>query len=656
MAGATVYAIVLTERDLSAETIARLGRAGADKVLLCEGPALGAPPLDATHGPALQAAVERVSPLLVLFPAGGAGVCAGAQPGRPTRRRLRGRRPIWRSADAAGRARPTASDGSFVRFWRAGRDRLSTPRSRRDRAAGRRHPAGRRRGAADRQPGDRRSTSSPAPRRRAGHRLGALRRTPDDDAAIALARVLVVVDPALGRGRGRRAARRPHRPAWRWSTESADAAAVAAASAGDHDRRSATSPPAMATPRARVGAGRDRRRRVAGGRAVDVVWRVPPRNRRRSSDPAARRGAAGAWPLGERVMNVVVCLAHDRRARRPSCSTRADARALAHALALRGAGHTLTALYVASAAEAAARRPALAAARRPRRARRQRRRGRPPTSTPSARCWRSRSGGSAPTSCWRALRARRSAPAERRPRSRATWARATLPSSRRSRPWSTPGRRGRRPRRRAQAPPARGASRPCLATAPGPATLAACARRRRRRARRDHRAHRSRGDRRPPPHRAARPPRDRFARDAKTVTSAAALIAALKRALAPCRRVRTSGSSASSFSRSFSDGSSSTRSSRRSRMHADLAAGRRCRGRASRRGRRWPGRSPAAPRPRRRPPAMRRRSSPSSSSGSSPKPRPATSPSRSANRSASPSSPPTRRTKRRTVPSVQSGV
>ena len=57
--------------------VARLGRAGADKVLLCEGPGLAAPALDATHGPALQAAVERVAPLLVLFPAGGAGMALG---------------------------------------------------------------------------------------------------------------------------------------------------------------------------------------------------------------------------------------------------------------------------------------------------------------------------------------------------------------------------------------------------------------------------------------------------------------------------------------------------------------------------------------------------------------------------------------------------
>ncbi len=50
-----------------------LGRAGADRVLVCEAAGLGAPPLDATHGPALFTAVERVPPIVVLFPTGGPG-------------------------------------------------------------------------------------------------------------------------------------------------------------------------------------------------------------------------------------------------------------------------------------------------------------------------------------------------------------------------------------------------------------------------------------------------------------------------------------------------------------------------------------------------------------------------------------------------------
>src|SRR5262249_44431196 len=77
VAGATVFAIVMHDREIEGTLVARLGRAGADKVLLCEGAGLAAPPLEATHGPALQAAVQRVAPLLVLFPAGGAGPALG---------------------------------------------------------------------------------------------------------------------------------------------------------------------------------------------------------------------------------------------------------------------------------------------------------------------------------------------------------------------------------------------------------------------------------------------------------------------------------------------------------------------------------------------------------------------------------------------------
>jgi electron transfer flavoprotein alpha/beta subunit len=51
-------------------------------------------------------------------------------------------------------------------------------------------------------------------------------------------------------------------------------------------------------------------------------------------------------------MNVLACLRTTARTTSELLDA-ADARALAHALPLRGAGHTLTALYVASAAEAA---------------------------------------------------------------------------------------------------------------------------------------------------------------------------------------------------------------------------------------------------------------------------------------------------------------
>lgn len=71
-----MFALVLDEPQASAglESLANaLGRAGADRVLVCEAPGLGAPPLDATHGPALFTAVERVPPIVVLFPTGGPG-------------------------------------------------------------------------------------------------------------------------------------------------------------------------------------------------------------------------------------------------------------------------------------------------------------------------------------------------------------------------------------------------------------------------------------------------------------------------------------------------------------------------------------------------------------------------------------------------------
>jgi electron transfer flavoprotein len=118
-AGLTVFAIVMTERHLADEVTTRLGRAGADKVLACEGPGLGAPALDVTHGPALYAAVERIPPLLVLFPAGGAGVQLG--PGLASR--LGG--AFAASADLElGEAATPLADGVgrvFVRRWRADR-------------------------------------------------------------------------------------------------------------------------------------------------------------------------------------------------------------------------------------------------------------------------------------------------------------------------------------------------------------------------------------------------------------------------------------------------------------------------------------------------------------------------------------------------------
>jgi hypothetical protein len=67
----------MADRELAPAAVTALGRAGADKVILCEGAGLGAPALEATHGAALLSAVERVPPLMVLFPAGGAGAELG---------------------------------------------------------------------------------------------------------------------------------------------------------------------------------------------------------------------------------------------------------------------------------------------------------------------------------------------------------------------------------------------------------------------------------------------------------------------------------------------------------------------------------------------------------------------------------------------------
>ena len=71
-----MFALVFDELHsaLRADAMAAdLGRAGADRVLLCEGKGLGAAPLDVTHGRALLNAAERVPPIVVLFPSGGPG-------------------------------------------------------------------------------------------------------------------------------------------------------------------------------------------------------------------------------------------------------------------------------------------------------------------------------------------------------------------------------------------------------------------------------------------------------------------------------------------------------------------------------------------------------------------------------------------------------
>lgn len=270
VAGATVYAIVLAARDLSAEAIAELGRAGADKVLLCEGPNLGAPPLEATHGTALLAAVERVSPLLVLFPAGGAGVSLG--PSLAARLGAAFAGPADLEVDPAEDALPDGVGRVFVRFWGAGRT-----------AYRRLDPVDIERPVVAILPA---SGSAPAlgsaaidhdvitctPPATAG--VDTLASEADGQAAIALARVLVVVDPSLGTA-ALETLRAAAPAGVAVADRAADASSVAAATpeilivVGG-------APPPIGTPRARLAWVGTDAGPVPGGRSVDVVWRVPP--------------------------------------------------------------------------------------------------------------------------------------------------------------------------------------------------------------------------------------------------------------------------------------------------------------------------------------------------------------------------------------------
>jgi hypothetical protein len=197
-AGVTVFAVVLADPRSEAEThatAARLGIAGADKVLVCERPGLDAPALDVTHGPALQLVAERVPPLVVLFPAGGDGLQLGA----PLAARL--------GAAFASAADLEVSESPLPLPESVGR--LCLRRWRRDLSAYRRldpvelerpvvavlgaHGAPRADGTAD---VDVQIIDGPAPADPA--RIVELESVPDEDAAVALARVLVVVDPAVG--------------------------------------------------------------------------------------------------------------------------------------------------------------------------------------------------------------------------------------------------------------------------------------------------------------------------------------------------------------------------------------------------------------------------------------------------------------------------
>lgn len=121
-AGVTVFAVLLAE-TLPAETlnplVRRLGEAGADKVLLAEAAGLGAPPLDVTHGPALHSIAERISPVIVLFPAGGAGLELGPTLAARLNGAFAGTSDLVLSADDG--ALPDGAGRVVLRRWRGNR-------------------------------------------------------------------------------------------------------------------------------------------------------------------------------------------------------------------------------------------------------------------------------------------------------------------------------------------------------------------------------------------------------------------------------------------------------------------------------------------------------------------------------------------------------
>jgi hypothetical protein len=260
--------VVLSSRDLDPAVTARLGRAGADKVLLCEGPGLDAPPLEATHGPALLTAVERVAPLLVLFPAGGGGAALGPALAARIGAAFTGAADL-EATDAAGPL-PEGVGRAFVRRWdreRAAYRRLDPVEI--ERAVVAVLPAG---GPPAQLGSEEIDVEVIAAARPTDTGVEELAREPDPDGLLPLCRVLVVIDPALG------------------ATTSAELAVRAPPGVAivdrDQARRALLSgapeiliaigsdwPPA-GTPRGRVGAvlindG------TSPAHAVDVLWRIP---------------------------------------------------------------------------------------------------------------------------------------------------------------------------------------------------------------------------------------------------------------------------------------------------------------------------------------------------------------------------------------------
>jgi hypothetical protein len=282
-AGVTVFAVVMTERHLDEKVALQLGRAGADKVLSCEGPGLGAPPLDLTHGAALYAAVERIPPLLVLFPAGG----AGAQLGPGLASRLGG--AFAASADLElGEAATPLADGIgriFVRRWRGDRSsyrRLDPVELERPVVAV--LPAGGafvERGSSDVEV---EIITCVAPTKLGVSEIAS---EVDEHAAASLASILVVVDPAVGaEALAKLSAAAPA------DVTVVDAVAAASAIAMAVPRIVVTvggrPSPVSGTPRSRIGAV------LANG---DAAARSP----RAATDVVLRMGAGGATDelLGE---------------------------------------------------------------------------------------------------------------------------------------------------------------------------------------------------------------------------------------------------------------------------------------------------------------------------------------------------------------------
>jgi hypothetical protein len=268
-AGATVFAVVFAEGPLPDRVTGRLGQAGADKVLLCEGAGLAAPPLDGTHGAALAAAIDRVPPLMVLFPAGGAGAELG-----PTLAARIGA-AFAGEADLELAEAPTALADGVGRAW--------LRRWRRDRSAYRRLdpvelerpvigllPAGRppeSRGVADI---DVEVIACPPAVSAAVIEIAS---DVDDQAAVTTAAVLVVVAPALGAPVRERLAQAAGPGVV--VLEGSPAAGMQAAAPRVSITLGASTSTPVATPRGRLGAV------LPGGSpppariAADVIWRPP---------------------------------------------------------------------------------------------------------------------------------------------------------------------------------------------------------------------------------------------------------------------------------------------------------------------------------------------------------------------------------------------